>query len=150
MHVQRLSHIGICVSDLQRSVAFYRDVFGFAQRSRLAVEGAESVSLLGLPGGKLQAVYLERDGTRIELLHYPDAGLLDNDRPRLGISHLSFRVSDADAVIEAVQAAGGTCLEATCVANDDWGTKAIFVTDPDGLRIELLQAPGDPDALPGG
>ncbi len=33
--------------------------------------------------------------------------------------------------------------------NPAWHSKAVFVLDPDGLRIELLQAPGDPDALPG-
>ena len=70
MTVQRLSHIGICVSDLERSVRFYRDVLGFEEMSRLQVKGAEAERLLQLAGGELQAVYLQRDGTRIELLFY--------------------------------------------------------------------------------
>ena len=39
MNVQRLSHIGICVSELERSVAFYRDALGFEEISRLRVSG---------------------------------------------------------------------------------------------------------------
>jgi len=154
MNVQRLSHIGICVSGLERSVRFYRDVFGFKELSRLAMEGEAPERLLGLPGGKLQAVYLERDGTRIELLHYPDAGFLVGESPcpmnRLGLTHLSLRVDDIDAAVAAVEHAGGAVLADTRIDNPAWRSHAVFVTDPDGLRIELLQSPGDPDALPGG
>ncbi|MAT94902.1 MAG: hypothetical protein CME59_20215 [Halioglobus sp.] len=50
MQVQRLSHFGLCVSDLQRSLAFYRDVFGCRELSRLALDGAAAEKLLGPPG----------------------------------------------------------------------------------------------------
>ena len=153
MSVQRLSHIGICVSELERSVAFYRDALGFEEISRLQVSGPESARLLQLEGGAVQAVYLQRDGTRIELLYYPQAGHQGARMPapmnRLGLTHLSLRVADLDAVVTAVVSLDGACLAATRIDNDAWRSKAVFVTDPDGLRIELLQAPGDPDALPG-
>ena len=153
MTVQRLSHIGICVSDLERSVHFYRDILGFAELSRLQVKGPEAERLLNIAGGELQAVYLQRDGTRIELLYYPVAGHLSSDTPRpmntLGFTHLSLRVADIDSVIAAIEQGGGVNLTETRVDNATWGSKAVFVTDPDGLRLELIQAPGDPDALPG-
>lgn len=154
MSVQRLSHIGICVSDLERSVGFYREALGFRELSRLAVEGVDSARLLDIDGGELQAVYLERDGTRIELLYYPAAGHQQGDIPRpmnrLGLTHLSLRVDSVDEAIAAVERSGGSVLAHTRIDNEAWHTCAVFVTDPDGLRIELLQAPGDPDALPGG
>ena len=153
MSVQRLSHIGICVAELERSVAFYRDALGFEEISRLQVSGPESARLLQLEGGAVHAVYLQRDGTRIELLFYPQAGHQGARAPapmnRLGLTHISLRVADLDAVVAAVASLGGACLDATRIDNDAWRSKAVFVTDPDGLRIELLQAPGDPDALPG-
>ncbi len=153
MNIQRLSHIGICVSDLQRSVTFYREALGFAELSRLQVEGEQSETLLEIRGGKLEAVYLERDDTRIELLYYPEAGVIDIDPPppmnRVGLSHLSMRVADIDQAVRDVETAGGHLMGHTRVDNAKWGTHAAFVTDPDGLRIELLQAPGDPGALPG-
>jgi catechol 2,3-dioxygenase-like lactoylglutathione lyase family enzyme len=151
--VQRLSHIGVCVSDLEHSVKFYRDALGFRELSRLAVEGAESERLLAIDGGELQAVYLERDGTRIELLYYPVAGYRPGDAPcpmnRLGFTHFSLRVENIDSTIAEVEQAGGRCLADTRIDNEAWHTAAVFVTDPDGLRIELLQAAGDPNALPG-
>lgn len=153
MTIQRLSHIGICVSELERSVCFYRDVLGFKELSRLQVEGPEAERLLNISGGELQAVYLERDGTRIELLFYPVAGHQQTATPRpmnrLGFTHLSIRVEDLESAVAAIEQMGGTNLTETRIDNDAWGTKAVFVTDPDGLRIELLQSPGDPDALPG-
>jgi len=153
MSVQRLSHIGICVSELERSVAFYRDALGFVELSRFAVSGAQSAQLTGIEGGAIDTVYLERDGARIELLHYPDAGHQSAATPRpmnlLGLTHLSLRVADLDAAVAAITAAGGDCFDNTRIANERWGTAAVFVTDPDGLRIELLQAPGNPDTLPG-
>jgi glyoxylase I family protein len=152
MSVQRLSHIGICVSDLERSVAFYCDVLGFEEQSRLRVSGPESERLLHIAGGDVQAVYLLRDGTCIELLHYPGVGHEPSQTPRpmnrLGFTHLSIRVSDLDAVVAAVVAGGGSYLDDTRVDNPAWRSIAVFVTDPDGLRIELLQTLGDPAALP--
>jgi catechol 2,3-dioxygenase-like lactoylglutathione lyase family enzyme len=153
MTIQRLSHIGICVSELERSVCFYRDALGFQELSRLQVKGQEAERLLNIAGGELQAVYLERDGTRIELLYYPVAGHEQTETPRpmnrLGFTHLSLRVADLESIVAAIEQNGGTTLAETRVDNDAWGSKAVFVTDPDGLRIELLQAPGDPGALPG-
>jgi len=154
MGVQRLSHIGICVSDLERSVHFYRDVLGFVELNRFSTSGEQSAQLTEIEGGAIDAVYLEREGTRIELLHYPEAGVVDGETPRPmnrpGLTHLSLRVDSFDEVISQIEAAGGTNLEYSRVENKEWNTKAIFVTDPDGLRIELLDIPGDPNSLPGG
>jgi len=153
MSVQRLSHIGICVSELERSVAFYRDVLGFEETSRLQVSGEESARLLQLDGGAVHAVYLQRDGTCIELLYYPRAGHVGAQQPRpmnaLGFTHLSLRVADIDAVVAAIESAGGACLADTRVDNPAWRSSAVFVTDPDGVRIELLQTLADPAATGG-
>ena len=107
MSVQRFSHIGICVSDLARSTAFYRDALGFTELSGLKISGDASATLLDIEGGALEAVYLERDGVRIELLHYTEVGHIDIPGPRpmnqLGLSHLSLRVADLDTVLAAVE-----------------------------------------------
>jgi len=153
VEVQRLSHIGICVRNLEASVAFYRDALGFAELSRLEVSGPESDRLLELSDVALSAVYLERDGTRIELLCFDSPGVTGEPGPRpvnlTGLTHLSFRVTDLDAAVGRVAACGGQVLEQTRIESNRFQTRAIFVTDPDGLRLELLEAPGDPNALPG-
>jgi catechol 2,3-dioxygenase-like lactoylglutathione lyase family enzyme len=154
MGVQRLSHVGICVSDLERSVAFYRDALGFAVLSEIEVGGPDAEQLLDLDPVALRATYLERDGTRIELLRFDEPGETGAPGPhpinRLGLTHLSFRVADLELVAAAVETAGGRILKTSRIDNSRFGMSAVFVTDPDGLRIELLQAKGDPDALPGG
>ena len=153
MSIQRLSHLGVCVSDLDRSIAFYRDALGFRELSRLEVTGAEAEQLLGIEEVCLQAVYLERDGTRIELLHFVEPGETGAPGPhavnRLGLTHLSFRVSSLDEAIAAVEQRGGKALAGSRIDNPRFHTSAVFVTDPDGLRIELLETPGNPNSLPG-
>jgi catechol 2,3-dioxygenase-like lactoylglutathione lyase family enzyme len=53
MDVQRYTHPGICISDLDRSVRFYRDVFGFEEIGSLDLEGAPLDKLNGLQGAKV-------------------------------------------------------------------------------------------------
>ena len=148
MSVRRLSHHGLCVSDLERALAFYRDGLGFTEISRLRFEDAGTQRLLGLEGAQLDAVYLRRDGTTLELLHFPRPGtqLASGPRPmnQVGLTHLSFLVDDLDAVLARLRALGGSVLEATRLAGARGGPSAIFVTDPDGTRIELVAGDFDP------
>lgn len=150
--VQRLSHIGICVSDLARAQSFYQ-ALGFEARGRLRATGAATETLLELPGVRLDAVYLERDGTRIELLHYEAPASRGDGTPRpmnaLGLTHLSLRVGDLDEALAAIRAAGGSEIHASRIELPEARTRVVFATDPDGTRIELVEAPGDPAALPG-
>ncbi len=151
MTVQLLTHLGICVSDLERSVAFYRDVFGFQEVGRLEPDVEGTRRILEIPNARLQAVYLERDGWRIELLYFP-SGHTPSDVPRpvnqAGLTHLSFRVTDMAALLARVADAGGSLREDSRI-DFGGGSSALFVLDPDGTRIELIDAPGDPRAFPG-
>ena len=149
--LQRLTHIGICVSDLERALRFYRDGLGFRFEHDLEVEGEPSDTLLRLRGVKLHAVYLTRDGVRIELLHFASPAA---PAPRVramhehGLTHLSFRVADLDATLAALRAGGERVLDETVIQIPAFGAAACFVADPDGQLIELVQAPGDPAAPP--
>jgi catechol 2,3-dioxygenase-like lactoylglutathione lyase family enzyme len=147
--VRRLTHLGLCVSDLERSLRFYRDVLGFTEdstRPPLAMRGEPAATLLGLPDVDLRALYLRRDGVCLELLAYPAPGSLGRDGPRpmnrVGFSHLSFEVEALEPVLERVRAAGGRVLDASRIP------PAVFVTDPDGARIELVQAAARPSRAP--
>ncbi len=142
--LQALTHIGICVADVERSLRFYRDALGFAYVSELEVAGEPSDTLLRLTDVKLRAVYLERDGVRIELLHYASPRRKPAPRPRemndLGFTHLSFRVSDFEGTLVALRAAGATVLEDTVIRLAGSDPVAAFLTDPDGVLIELVNA----------
>jgi catechol 2,3-dioxygenase-like lactoylglutathione lyase family enzyme len=149
--VRRLSHLGLCVSDLPRAVAFYRDGLGFAELSRKRFDDASTRKLLALPGGTLDAVYLRRDGLTLELLHFPQPGVELRAAPRpmnrVGLTHLSFLVDDLASVLAKIRALGGRVLEETLLDGRGLGSSAVFVCDPDGTRIELLDGNFDPAAL---
>jgi catechol 2,3-dioxygenase-like lactoylglutathione lyase family enzyme len=149
--IQRLSHVGICVADLERSLRFYRDLLGFTAEHHLEVAGEATDTLLRLRDTRLQAVYLTRDGVRIELLHFasppapPRRARVMNEP---GLTHLSFRVADLQAAVRALRAAGERVLEETVLDFPAFQSAACFVVDPDGQLIELVQAPGDPSKPP--
>ena len=152
MEILRYSHIGICVSDLDRSVAFYRDLLGFEELQHAEMSGPPLDQLNQLEGVSVRTVFLERDGSRIELMSFDAPGWVGPQAVRpmnqLGITHLAFRVDDLDAVCERLQAASGEVLEPTRL-DMPGPTRVVMATDPDGTRIELLESPAPPDAVPG-
>ena len=138
----RLTHIGLCVSDLKRSVQFYCLAMGFDECGRLRVDGPETARLLGVPGLVLDLVYLQRDGFRLELLSYPTPGVRKKRRPRrmnaVGFTHLSFRVDDPDAFVAGIERLGGQARPERTVTFDG-GNRGLMATDPDGNWIELIE-----------
>jgi catechol 2,3-dioxygenase-like lactoylglutathione lyase family enzyme len=154
MTIRRLSHHGVCVSDLERALAFYRDGLGFAEVSRRRFEDPATRKLLALPGAVLEAVYLRRDGATLELLHFARPGTQLGAGPRpmnqVGLTHLSFLVADLEGVLARLRALGAAVLEATRLDGRGRGPSAIFVTDPDGTRIELIEGDFDPAAFTAG
>lgn len=142
-------HVGLCVADLERSRRFYRDGLGFAEAGGLEVAGEPTATMLGLEGDlELHAVYLERDGFRIELLHYPRPGHVGPAEARpmnqLGLTHFAIRVADLDQAIAEIERHGGALIEGTRIRNDEYGSDLCYVTDPDGVRLELVQVEVDP------
>ena len=148
----RLTHVGIAVAELDRSLRFYRDLLGFRLEHELHVEGEPSDTLLRLRGVNLDAVYLTRDGVRVELLRFaspPAPPRRARTMHEPGLTHLSFRVADLDATLAALRRAGERVLDETIIRIPRAQAAACFVVDPDGQLIELVQAPGDPAAPPG-
>jgi lactoylglutathione lyase len=148
MAVLRVGHLGICVSNLERSVRFYRELCGFRPLTEVHVKGEESDRLLRLRGVDQRTVFLERDGVRLALFSFQAPPPLGDGEPRamnqLGMTALMLRVDDLDASLERFRSAGTRVLEQTYVHHPDYGSKLVFVCDPDGTLIELIEIPGDP------
>ena len=141
------SHIGICVRDLDRSTAFYVDVLGFSPLYALDLTGNEVAATMEQEGG-FRSTMLLRGDVRLELLQWIDVPMSGSGERKpmtqLGFTHLSFRVDDIDELTGAVRAAGGEVFEHTLSVLGDPGgdaapTKLIYLTDPDGTRIELME-----------
>jgi catechol 2,3-dioxygenase-like lactoylglutathione lyase family enzyme len=140
-----LSHVGITVSDLERSVRFYSKGLGFEEVVRQTSD-APYLALTGYPGVEIAAalVRLPDGDLTLELQEYRrvDAGApREAGTAAVGSSHLSLSVDDLGAALERAERFGGGRVTAP-VAIDrgiNAGARAVYVRDPDGYTIELVQ-----------
>lgn len=123
----RTLHVGLQVSDLQRSLAFYSTV-GYTVVGTVDGTALGSLSMLQLPGDPFVTV---------ELVHDPARG---EAGPGLGISHLVIQVESLDATL-ADLAIKGIAAEPPGLPGGAGGPQTSWITDPDGYRIELVQWP---------
>ena len=139
-----LSHVGVCVSDVERSTRFYCEALGFEAAEAVDV-GDEFGRLMELDSVQLHSQFLRRDGQAIELLSFsePEPGGSKERRPmtQFGLTHLCFRVDDVDAVAAAVVEHGGTVHEHTRTPLADGALDFVYCSDPDGVRLELMRMP---------
>jgi lactoylglutathione lyase len=135
--VSAFNHVGLCVTDLARSRRFYEELLGFTFRNELAVPDGPTGKLLRItPPVGLSAVYLERDGFVLELIHFAREGNAPRRERHFtepGLTHLSISVDDLAATCAQVIELGGEVL-----ADTDLGGLAVMIRDPDGQLIELL------------
>ena len=133
-----LNHTGLCVSDGERSVRFYTEVFGFRYWREFEPPDELAAPLLGLePPLDHYNVYLRLGGFVLELLVFrgatpPHAPATRRVMNELGLTHLSISVPDIPATCEKVVEFGGSVEAATDIG------LAVMVRDPDGQLIELL------------
>ena len=150
MAIQCIAHIGICVSDLERARRFYRDGLGFKEVAKLETSSPPTRQLLKMKDASLRAVFVERDGLRIELLYFEQPACFTGELPRpynqVGLTHVAIRVDDLDATIASLRKAGATWVEGTTIQNPEFQARASMLLDPDGTRLELIEAPIDPRA----
>lgn len=141
--IQGFSHIGIGVSDLERSVRFYTEVFDFKQLYQLDFTNDEVAATME-QSGAFRSAMLIRGDVRIELLQWvdvPTSGGGKKPMTELGFTHLSFRVDEIDDLTEAVVAHGGAVHPQTLSYVGPEGspqTGLLYYTDPDGTRIEVM------------
>jgi lactoylglutathione lyase len=123
----RTLNVGLRVSDLERSLAFYTAV-GYT------VVG----TVEGTPLGRLTMLRLPDDSfVTIELVHDPAGGPVDLGT---GLSHLAVQVDSLDATLAGL-ASQGIAAEPPELPGGPDGPRTSWITDPDGYRIELVQWP---------
>jgi len=140
-------HTGITVSNLERSLGFWRDVLGFQFSHRTQQREKFATEITGVPGAELSLAVVKAPGHKIELLEYhapADRRTTNELRPcDVGHVHIALTVDDLDAVLQQITASGwkaaGTPQELTTGPNA--GKRVIYVRDPDGNTIEFMQPP---------
>lgn len=140
-----VQHVGVPVRDLQRSLAFYRDVFGLEPEFTHSGEGPELSEGVGVPGAKLTVAFLQLGNTYLELLEYhtPRNEVYDKRNSDVGAVHVCFEVHDIQASYEQLLAKGVECYSAPLLIDDGplAGYRFVYFKDPDGITLEFFQLP---------
>ncbi len=139
-------HTGITVTNLERSLAFWRDVLGFELSHRAHHTGDLAGEVTGVPGAEILLAVLKGYGHKIELLEY----LAPSDRKHIdlrpcdvGSVHVALTVDNLDAVLRAIAASGWKAAgkPQTLKTGPNAGKRVVYVRDPDGTIIEFMQTP---------
>jgi catechol 2,3-dioxygenase-like lactoylglutathione lyase family enzyme len=141
-------HTGITVSNLERSLAFWRDVLGFEFSHTAHQTGEMAREITGVAGAEIKlAVVKAPSGHKIELLEYlaPTECKRHVDlRPcDIGFVHVALIVDDLDAVLSAINESGWKAAgkPQTLQSGPNAGKRVVYVRDPDGTTIEFMQTP---------
>lgn len=129
-------HIGLNVSDLDRSVDFYRRALGFEQLAASA-------------GDQRRWAFLGADGKLVVTLWEQSDGAFSTETP--GLHHLSFQVDSIDQVraVERVlrELSVAFAHDGVVAHGEGVASGGIFFTDPDGIRLEVY-APSGAESAP--
>jgi catechol 2,3-dioxygenase-like lactoylglutathione lyase family enzyme len=149
-YVQRLSHVGLTVRDLDASLAFWRDHVCLRELGRGIVEWEHLDRITGLDNTQIEWAELELPGgALLELFAYwRPAGtpLSPGGMNRPGMTHICLEVDDIEQVVERLRAGGYQARSKQLVtiprgAYKDF--KCIYFLDPDGVTLELSERPPD-------
>jgi catechol 2,3-dioxygenase-like lactoylglutathione lyase family enzyme len=154
MRIGEVFHTGLSVSDLDRSIAFYRDVLGLELVTQWDSAQPYLRRVVGFPDAELRIALLRvpratpgTSGHHVELLEYrmPRGARGDTRTCNPGNAHIAFAVDDLDAAYTELRAKGvrfkSAPVEITHGRNT--GAKAVYLLDPDDITLELVQpAPG--------
>jgi glyoxylase I family protein len=141
--IRALNHVSITTGDLDRSMAFYRDVLGL---SRLGVGESDAPHLsviIGFPEVRLRwAEFGLGNGQLLEYL-VPEGTPLTQRTCDPGSVHIALETDELDAVYARLRAAHiVTRSPPVTVASGDWaGARCLYAVDPNGVTIELVQLP---------
>lgn len=127
MQLDKVNHIAVIASNIERSLAFYTEALGLTVIRKVYRQERKSWKVdLAL-----------NDDYLIELFTFPDAPARPSYPEALGLRHLAFTVRDIEASIAELQGKGVTT---EAIRTDPFtGCRCVFFADPDGLPIELVE-----------
>ncbi|MDQ2056220.1 VOC family protein [Halobellus sp. H-GB7] len=132
-------HVGITVSDLDRAVAFYRDVLGLDVLTRFSVGGDAFARGVDVDGASADFAHLDGGGVRIELVAYEPTDETQAESEihlnAQGATHVGLSVDDVAEFYAELPERVETLSEPQTTES---GTTIFFLEDPEGNLIEIL------------
>ncbi len=130
-----VSHVSIGVSEMERSIAFYRDVFGWQQLFDERLGGPAFEELTHFPGAAGRACGGRIGSLRVELMQFNFIPAVPAPSG-LGLRVLSLEVPDAQAAHRDLVDRG---VPVSGAPVEVFGVHMFFAVDPDGQGIELCE-----------
>ena len=148
--VRSIFHVGFVVGDLDASIRFYCDGLGLVLRHRQLQHNAYTATLVGYPDALLEVAQFQLaeadpppSGHVLELVAYqrPASGPADRERNTLGVGHLAFVVDDVFEAAARLRAHGAELVNepVRITAGINAGGWSVYIRDPDGVNLELVQ-----------
>ncbi|MFF2655553.1 VOC family protein [Streptomyces sp. NPDC058045] len=143
--IGHVHHVGLTVSDLDRSVAFYVENLGCVPVMSQEKSGGYLAAIVGYPDASVRMTHLKakRGDLVIELFEYltPQSQKLPLEPRLIGNPHLCFVVENLSETYTELRARGveffSAPIEIDTGANaGGWG---VYLRDPDNIIIELFQ-----------
>ncbi|MFM6974992.1 MAG: VOC family protein [Agromyces sp.] len=145
MQISGVHHVGLTVSDIQRSFDWYSHMFGFTPGPVNHGAGPDLERGVQVPGAELSFSMIRVGNVNIEFLQYhsPEGKPWTRANNDVGSSHICFVVDDIDAAV-AEMTEKGAVFSGTPVTLSDGdlaGSRWVYFRDPDGIQLELWQYP---------
>lgn len=142
-----LAHFSFTVSDLEQSLEIYKDLLGFEVEFLVERSGPVTEAIVGFPRAKIKIAMLTLNNFSLELIQYlsPIGEKLDLQVNNIGCAHIAFYVEDLDEVYKTILAKGINFRSKPNQIKDgpSVGWKIVYMVDPDGIILELMQKPQD-------
>jgi glyoxylase I family protein len=148
--LSRLHHVGILVTDFDRSRAFYDKLFGMEPTISTTVgRSVEFDRQVGATGARARVAFYDVANTSVELIEFLEPREEPDRRGNVphvpGSKHLCFLVEDCDAAYREMKAGGYDFLAPPCHFGDEnadlKGVIFAYFRDPDGNIVEILEDP---------
>ena len=143
--IQTLGHAGLGVSDMERSLKFYRDLLGMKVILELDITDDRIARVIGIPGAKCRIVHLKLGNAVLELFkYYQPKG--QNKAKQMnqydtGLIHIGFEVTDFHKLVEELRKKGVEFLgEPVEFRPKVW---VVYFRGPDGEVCEFRQVSQD-------
>ena len=147
--VGRIYHVGLTVSDLERSIAFYRDVLGLEFQGEIFMEGEETDKMFRRVNCKARVAYLKGskavEAPPVELIQFVNNEVkkVPSDLFTTSISEVCFYTDDIDSAYKHLVDNNVECLSEPQYFDfraDGFGeSRAFYFRDPDGIILEMMQ-----------
>jgi catechol 2,3-dioxygenase-like lactoylglutathione lyase family enzyme len=146
VRVLATNHTSFTVSNLDRTLGFFRDALGFEIASRAPRSQRLIESITGVRGADVVIAYVKGPGHDLELIEYVGPEGRGSVRPRpcdVGFAHVAYDVDDVAAAVDAVSSHGFLPLGPPTEVDQgpNRGARVVYLRDADGLAVELIQKP---------